>query len=147
MFGYGSLAIISGAIISTAGTIAWWAGDRRLPVAVISTEVLTPSVKPGGRLSIRQKIDYVRDCAAHVDRSVYDDHTHREFLPDIDYERPPTGLGVRTYTFEIDIPEFFQPGVGTYRAAPVYSCNPLQKFYWPITRPETVIPFTITEPG
>lgn len=146
MFGYGCLAVISSAIIGTAGTIAWWAGDRRLPVNILTTEVITPEVKPGGRLTVRQKIEYVRDCPAHVDRTVYDDATHREFLPDIDYERPPTGLGIRTVTFEIDIPPFFVPGMGTYRAQPNYWCNPLQKFWWPISRPETVIPFTIMRP-
>ena len=53
LFGYACLGIISGAILATAGVLAWFIADRGLPVEVPETTVLTPMVKPGGRLCIR----------------------------------------------------------------------------------------------
>lgn len=137
------LALICAAIMLLAGTLAWFAADREVPTVVLSSEILTPRVRPGDKLVIRQRLKYVRACAAHVDRVLYDDHTHREFLRDVDYEYPPLGLGTRTVTFEEDVPLNFQTGFGEYRASPSYNCNPLQKYYWPITRPETVMKFEI----
>ena len=38
------------------------------------------------------------------------------------------------------MPLNFRSGPAEYRALPSYFCNPLQRYYWPITRPETIIP-------
>jgi hypothetical protein len=138
-----TLTLLSAAILGIAGTLAWWAADRALPVEVLSSEVLTPRVRPGDKLVIRQRVRYLRNCAAHVDRAIFDSHTHREFLKDVDYDYPPLGLGTKTVTFEEDVPLFFGGGPAEYRALPAYHCNPLQRYYWPITRPETVLPFQI----
>lgn len=138
-----TLALVSSSIIAVAGTLAWWAADRALPVEVLSSEVLTPRVRPGDKLIIRQRVLYKRDCAAHVDRALFDSFTHRAFLPDVDYIYPPLGLGTKTITFEEEVPAIFKTGDGEYRALPSYSCNPLQKYYWPITRPETILRFKI----
>ena len=145
LFGFFTLTLVCLAILSGAGAIAYWTLDREVPVEVQQIEVLTPEVKPGGSLLIRQRLDYIRECPAHVDRGVYDSATHREFLPDIDYERTPQGLGIHTVTFEVNVPKFFVPGPATYRARPVYTCNILQRAYWPITRPETVVGFRIVQ--
>ncbi|GJD59841.1 hypothetical protein [Methylobacterium dankookense] len=147
LFGYACLAIIAGAIVSTALLIAWWAADRALPVRVHYSWLATENVTPGSYLHIRQEVEYVRDCRAHVDRVVYDSHTHRYFPEDIDYERPPQGLGTHVITFKIWVPEDFQPGPAFYRATPLYACNMLQRYYWPITRPDTVIEFDIVPKG
>lgn len=141
--GYLSLSTISGFILFTAAMLAWWVSDRALPVLVLRTEVMTPLVRPRSFLYVRQDVRYVRDCRAHVDRVVYDSHTNRDFPPDIDYERPPQGVGTHTITFKVWIPDDFRPGPAYYRAAPQYACNPLQRYYWPITRPDTVIEFEI----
>jgi hypothetical protein len=143
ILGFGCLGLICSAILSVAGVLAWFAADRAIPVEVLSSQVLTPRVRPGDKLVIRQRVRYVRNCAAHVDRALYDGHTHREFLRDVDYDQPPLGLGTKTITFEEDVPTNFKGGVGEYRALPSYSCNPLQKYYWPITRPETLLRFEI----
>jgi hypothetical protein len=145
IFGFACLGLICSAIISTAGLLAWFAADRAIPVEVLSSEVLTPRVRPGDKLVIRQRIRYARNCSAHIDRVLYDSHTRREFLRDVDYEYPPLGFGTRTITFEEDVPANFGPGPAEYRALPSYSCNPLQKYYWPITRPETVLGFQIAD--
>lgn len=145
LFGYACLAVITGAIVATALVLAFFISDRKLPVEV-QTEVLTPVVRPGGRLILRQRINYLRDCAAHVDRAVYDDHTHRAILSDIDYERPLRGLGAFTVTFAVDIPADFDPGDAQYRANPVYFCNFVHRYYWPITRDDTVVKFRIEAP-
>ena len=137
------LSLVSGAIIFGAGTLAWFAADRALPTEVLSSQVLTPRVRPGDKLLIRQRIKYTRDCAAHVDRSLYDSHTNRKFLDDVDYMHPPLGLGIKTVTFEETVPENFGDGQAEYRALPSYSCNPLQRFYWPISRPETILKFEV----
>lgn len=147
LFGYACLAIIAGSIVSAALLIAWWASDRALPVRVHYSWLATENVTPGSYLHIRQEVEYVRDCRAHVDRVVYDSHTHRYFPEDIDYERPPQGLGTHVITFKIWVPEDFQPGPAFYRATPLYSCNLLQRYYWPITRPDTVIEFDIVAKG
>ncbi|AWN43186.1 hypothetical protein [Methylobacterium durans] len=146
IFGYFCLAVISSAILLAAGTLAWFAADRKLPVEIVSTDVLTPVVKPGGKLIVQTRIRYLRECNTHVDRAIYDSHTHRRFLPDIDYERPPQGLGEFTYTSEIDVPDFFGSGPAEFRAVPIYACNPLQRYYWPITRDDIVVPFEVESP-
>lgn len=143
LFGYACLSIITGAILSTALLIAWWISDRTLPVKVHYSWLVNTHVTPGSYLEIRQEVEYVRDCRAHVDRVVYDSFTHRDFPADIDYERPPQGLGTHVITFRVWIPDNFVPGPAFYRATPQYACNPLQRYYWPITRPDTVIEFDI----
>lgn len=143
VFGYLCLSVITGAILLVASLIAYWSADRRLPAEVVSTEVLTPVVKPGGKLMIRQKIRYTRECAAHVDRVLYDDKNHRKFLADVDYARPPRGIGTFEVVFVEDVPSYFEPGPATYRAIPVYSCNLVHQYLWSLTRNETVIPFRV----
>ncbi|WP_449411120.1 hypothetical protein [Methylobacterium komagatae] len=114
-----------------------------MPTEVLSSQVLTPRVRPGDKLLIRQRIRYNRDCATHVDRALYDSHTNRRFLDDVDYRHPPLGLGVKTITFEETVPDNFGNGPAEYRALPSYWCNVLQQYYWPITRPETILKFGI----
>lgn len=142
-FAYTCLGIISGFFILVTLTLAWFIADRKMPVELIGQEVLTPEVRPGGKLVIRQHVRYVRNCHALVDRALFDSFTHRSILPAVVYERPPQGLGDRTITFIINVPEEFEPGPGEYRTTPAYSCNPLQRYYWPITRESNVVPFTI----
>ncbi|WP_132256544.1 hypothetical protein [Methylobacterium segetis] len=146
IFGYFCLSVISGGILFAAFTLAWFAGDRRLPVEILQTDVLTPVVKPGGKLVVSVRVRYLRECKGHIDRALYDSHTHRFWLPDIDYERPPQGLGEFTYTTEIDVPDFFGSGPAEFRGVPTYACNPLQRYYWPITRDDIVVPFEVESP-
>ncbi|MCP1548669.1 MULTISPECIES: hypothetical protein [Methylorubrum] len=37
------------------------------------------------------------------------------------------------------MPEEFEPGGGEHYAAPKYACNPLQRYYRPITRAQNVV--------
>lgn len=62
IFGYVCLGIISAVILAAAGIFAWLIADRGLPPEVPETTVLTPTVKPCGRICIRQKVNYLRDC-------------------------------------------------------------------------------------
>ncbi len=143
IFGFVALGVICSAILIPSALICYWAADRHVPVDVLRTEVLTPVVKPGGKLIIRQTIRYTRDCKGHVDRALYDAHTHRRWLTDVDYERPPRGLGDHVVTFVEEVPSYFEPGLASYRAAPVYSCNLVHQYVWPLTREETVIRFMV----
>lgn len=143
IFGYACLGVICSAILGLALTFAYFAADRRIPVDVIKTEVLTPVVKPGSKLIIRQTLRYTRECRGHVDRVLYDGQTHRKFLADVDYERPPRGLGEFVVTFVEDVPSYFEAGNASYRAIPVYSCNIVHQYLWPLTRDETVIRFRV----
>ena len=144
--GYAVLCIISAAILAVAGLLAFFMTDREIPVVVLSTEVLTPTVKPGDKLVIRQRVRYTRDCGGHVDRALYDAVSSRQYLTDVDYERPPRGLGDFWLKFEETVPASFAAGEAQYRATPSYHCNPLQKYYWPITREDTVLKFKIEPP-
>ncbi len=153
--GYSALTIISSAILGTGGVLAWFLADRELPSVVLSSEVLTPRVKPGDRVIFRQRIDYKRDCGVHVDRYLYDRSARalppeqadirREPLRDIDYDHPPLGLGKKTIIFDEEVPITFKPGPAEYRAVPSYWCNVIHKFYWPITRPVTILRFEVVE--
>lgn len=143
IFGYACLGLICSVILSVAGFVCYWLADRYIPVDVMRTEVVTPVVKPGGKLIIRQTLRYTRDCHGHVDRVLYDAHTHRKWLTDIDYERPPRGLGEHVVTFVEDVPSYFEAGEASYRAVPVYSCNLVHQYLWPLTRDETVIRFRV----
>ena len=153
VLGYVCLSLVCGSILSVAGILAWFAADRAVPVTVMSSEVLTPRVRPGDKLIIRQRLNYLRDCSVHVDRALYDrvseenppdqNDVRREWLRDVDYDHPPLGLGKRTITFEEDVPMSFTPGPAEYRAVPSYACNSLHKYYWPITRPVTILRFEV----
>lgn len=143
IFGYACLGVICSTILGSALIACYWLADRRIPVDVLRTEILTPTVKPGGKLIVRQTIRYARECRGHVDRVLYDSRTHRKWLADIDYERPPRGLGEHVVTFVEDIPSYFEAGDASYRAVPVYSCNLVQQYLWPLTRDETVIRFKV----
>ncbi|WP_246747985.1 hypothetical protein [Methylobacterium sp. SD274] len=143
IFGYVCLGLICTAIIIPAGLLCYWLSDRHIPVDVTNTEVLTPVARPGGKLIIRQTIRYTRDCRGHVDRVLYDAHTHRKWLADVDYERPPRGLGEHVITFVEDVPSYFKAGDASYRAVPVYACNLVHHYLWPLTRDETVIRFNV----
>lgn len=61
--------------------MVWFIADHGLPVEVPGTTALTPTVEPGGRLCIRQKVNYLRDCRGNVDRALFDARTHRVILP------------------------------------------------------------------
>jgi hypothetical protein len=157
VFGYVCLTVICSAILGTAGVLGWFLADRELPSEVLSSEVLTPRVRPGDRLIIRQRVNYKRDCSAHVDRALYDQSAtaselpseqadvRREFLRDIDYDHPPLGLGKKTIVFDEEVPLTFKPGPAEYRAVPSYACNFVHRFYWPITRPVTILRFEVVE--
>ena len=129
LFGYTALAIISVAILGVAGVLAFFLADRAIPVLVLSTEILTPTVKPGGQLVIRQRVRYPRDCGGHVDRALYDRELSRQYLADVNYERPPRGLGDFSLKFEETVPVSFAVSEARYRATPTYWCNPLQWYY------------------
>lgn len=47
------LSLVSGSILATTGTLAWFAADRAVPVEVLSSKVLTPQVRPGDKRVIR----------------------------------------------------------------------------------------------
>ncbi|ACK84646.1 hypothetical protein [Methylorubrum extorquens] len=143
LFGYACLTIITGAILATAGVLAWFIADRGLPVDVKETTVLTPVVRPGSKLVIRQRLGCLRNCSAYIDRALFDAQMHRVILPAVRYERPPQGLGPRTITFTVTVREEFGPGAGEYRAALEYHFNPLQRHYWSITRAQNVVRFQI----
>ena len=143
VIGYACLGVICAAILIPSALICWWLADRHIPVDVLKTEVVTPVVKPGGKLIIRQTIRYTRDCRGHVDRVMYDSATHRKWLADVDYERPPRGLGEHVVTFVEDVPSYFEPGPASYRAVPVYACNLVHQYLWPLSRDETVIRFRV----
>lgn len=143
VIGYFSLIVVCASILIPSAFLCYWLADRGIPVEVSRTEVLTPVVKPGGKLIIRQTVKYLRDCRGHVDRVLYDAHTHRKFLSDVDCERPPRGLGEHVITFVEDVPSYFEAGDASYRAVPVYACNLVHQYLWPLTRDETVIRFKI----
>jgi hypothetical protein len=143
IFGYACLMVICAAILGAASLLAYYAADRQVPVDVLESEVLTPIVRPGGKLIIRQKLRYTRECRGHIDRALYDSQTHRKWLSDVDYERPPRGLGEFTVTFVEDVPSYFDPGEASYRATPVYACNLLHQYVWPLVRNDTVLRFKV----
>lgn len=146
LIGFACLTIISSAILFVAGLLAYFLLDREPPVEIIRAEVLTPVVKPGGKLVVRTSIRITRECAAHVDRVVLDSHTHRQWLPEINYERPPQGLGEFVNTTEIDVPDNFESGKATYRAIPNYYCNWLHRYYWPIATDGVIHQFEVASP-
>lgn len=146
ILGYLCLSVITGAILATGGLLAWFIADRRPPVELVRSELVTPVVKPGDKLVIRNTVRYLRDCKGHIDRALYDSRTHRAFLPDVDYERPLQGLGEFTYTTELDVPSYFESGPAHFRAVPSYYCNFVHTYYWPIERPEVIMRFEVASP-
>ena len=116
-----------------------WAGDRTPPTRLLSTELLTPAVRPGSTLQVKYVVQRDRACETRVDRALFDVDGRRKPLEDIDGAAP---LGPTTYIATADIPTYFSPGTARYVTSSVYQCNPLHRLF-PIVASTREIEFEV----
>jgi hypothetical protein len=145
VLGTACIGLIGAACLGIAGLLAYWLSDREVPVETVQARVLTPIVEPGGKVQIEQTIRYTRECSAHIDRVLFDNHNHRKFLPGVDYERPPQGLGEFRIISVEDVPSYFDEGEANFRTIPIYHCNLVHRYFWPIAGPGTFLSFQVKQ--
>jgi hypothetical protein len=119
-----------------------WTTDREPPSQAISTQVLTETIRPGDQLRILYTVRRWRSCQVKIDRLLFDAAGERYVLDDLEFAGAPGPLGETTYTVGITIPRRFAAGLGRYRTASTYVCNPLQRI-WPINGPGTEVEFHV----
>lgn len=131
------------AVIGLMGAPIWWASDRDPPVD-FTISILNPTVAPGDLLHVEYVIDRKRVCEARAVRTIYDGAgVETRFIPD---ERSAFGnVGPDYRVIELKVPETAAVGIGRYRLASTFVCNPLHKI-WPITVVYPDVTFSIA-PG
>lgn len=126
-----------------ASTLGYWANDREPPTRLISAEVVTKSVPPGGELRIRYKIERLRSCRMHIDRVLFDHEKVRRDLEDVDYAAAPGSLGDQIYVMSLTIPRNAALGEARFRTITTYYCNPLHSYFSPIIAVDEMVVFEI----
>lgn len=125
-------------------TLGMWSADREPPVHILRANVLNQTVKPGEDLRIQYTVQRVRSCHTHIDRILYDSTNMRRDLDDVDFSASPISNGESTYIMGVAIPRNFAQGPARYRTIATYSCNPLQRNFYPIVVTNDDIEFTIS---
>lgn len=126
-----------------AGIAGWMTSDRTIPVRVDYTTVLTPRTERGGVLKIEYQVYRDQQCRTLIERTIFDSKGTRLYLPDIDYETVGP-LGRDTFTSATVVPLIAEPGWAKYRVTLSYSCNVIQRLFWPIVDQRPDIPFYIS---
>lgn len=142
------LVVISVSMLTGSLVFAQMLLDTAPVVKVHSTTVVTKDIRPGTFIEIEQDLEYLRDCGAHIDRFLFDCCSGRKMLEPVSYIHPPEGLGRFKIKFSEYVPINFKPGPARYDATPAYWCNPVQRWWTPITRPgnkSTTLPFEIVK--
>lgn len=132
------LTLLPFIVVSVVGAL--WVNDRAPPVETIRQEALN-SPKPGEELVVLYEVVRTRQCAAMIERTIFDGQNGRHLLPDIG--RLAAGpIGRQEYQVKPRIPENAEPGPSRYRVTISYKCNPLH-VVWPITVLAADVMFTI----
>lgn len=122
------LTLLPFIVISVVGAL--WVNDRSPPVETIRQMALN-SPKPGETLTVEYEVFRIRQCAALIERTIFDGQNGRHLLPEL--ERLSAGpIGHDSYRVMPRIPENAEPGPSRYRVTIAYRCNPLHTV-WPIT--------------
>lgn len=136
--------IITFASVSViAATLGVWSSDHEPPTRLLKSEVLTPTVRPGGELRIHYTVQRFRSCRVHIDRILYDADRVRRDLEDLEYAAAPGVMGESSYTIAVTIPRNFAQGPARYREITTYFCNPLQMYFSAIVENGDPIKFKV----
>lgn len=118
-----------------ASVLGTWTGDRTPPTRLISTEVLTPTVEPGGIIQVRYVVQRDRTCDTRADRMLFDSEGRRKPLDDINSAGP---LGPTTYIATAEVPTWFALGKARYVTSSVFTCNPLHVLFPIVATPREI---------
>lgn len=109
--------------VTIASGFFWW--TQQAPIAILERQLLTPIVKIGGELQIRNVL-YISDrCDITVSRQLIDINglVHTVVAQRLPEER----LGERIiYISSVTIPATIPPGKVVYRVSATWSCNVIQ---------------------
>lgn len=106
--------------------VTMWAMDTDAPTDLVSVEIMTPRVPPGGFFEAEFKVDRQRnDCDTMALRSIIDG---KNVLHVIENVIVPTGpLGPDTIRVRLKVPDSAAIGDARYRVTTYFTCNPLHK--------------------
>lgn len=118
----------------------YWAIVDRQPIGTSTSEVLTPTVEPGGEFTIRYRTQWSGTCRVTGYRFIIDSAGQQYTVaPDTRFVSPQD---TPEFTISVPIPKGAQEGPAVYRATLFYECNPLQRLF-PLERKVTDRTFTI----
>jgi len=140
------LAVLGyGFVTGIGGWLGYLVSDREPPVVITKTEVLTPSVNPGGQLRVRYHLRRFRECGSETTRLIRDaSETHFGLDP----SSTPYSQGVvgeEAYNLPLLIPRSAAQGPAEYRVRTIWICNPLHHI-WPIKGEMRIVRFEIRGP-
>lgn len=118
-------------------------GDRRPPLDTITdTIVVGGGFAPGEDVILETKVERHRQCPVQVQRIFVDSRGVRFVLQEYEIDRAlPLGVTLSRPVFTI--PRLAASGVGQYHSTLLYSCNPLQRVFFPIIVEGAEVPVTV----
>jgi hypothetical protein len=136
--------IAAGALVATAGSLGFMAGDRSIPIQVIERSVLDDNARPGGEVVLRYRAVQHRRCDIHTDRVIFDSRGERHLLPALEFK---AGIGGKVgeqqeYVVKIKLPVDIAFGKARYETSTVYVCNLVHRL-WPVLSPYNPLFFEV----
>jgi len=128
-------------VVFCFGALGFWTADRKPPVEVLATDLITKEVAPGGELLVKRTVSRDRQCATKVDRIFVDSQGFRYVLDNQSFSIFGP-LGTDSYVTSTPVPMQMAKGPAKYYAAVEYNCNPVQAV-WPIRRSSVPIDFIV----
>lgn len=123
------IAALSAAVVAFSAlpliTMADATGEQPPPFKILSAELLTPTVVPGGELILKVVAQRSRDCQTTVTRAIFRESdgasVHQESVPSaaaVEASSRPS-----TYSIAVQIPHHLSPGRYQYRATALSDCG------------------------
>lgn len=139
--------VFYGAIVLFAGWVFGQALDRTPPLTA-NVEIVTPLVKPGGKLAMRVEIVRHRICQSKITFRIYDGESKLTIV-EMPWAEAAGGIGVdRPFVRQITLPKEATAGDAAVRIERAYRC-PNNFFHqrWPITDTSPDLLFKIAPAG
>jgi len=131
--------------VTLALPILYWIFDRAPPFKLVSAEVLTERVAPGGFIQYRVTVFRYRSCPVLIETHVFDGQGRRFTLPDQRNQGQAVLGAAPSYVAVTAVPMLAAQGRGRFEVLLSYECNPLQR-WWPIVIPGAAGEFEIVKP-
>lgn len=115
------------------------------PPATIKTIYSDPEVKRGGKFTVLNEVDRIRDCRVISSREVTNVDTMRVYeLDPVDRDIQKTNKVV-VREVVLDVPSHFVPGNYTYQSVLHYYCNISNHILGPTIIRTSLVNFKVTE--
>ncbi|GJE59747.1 hypothetical protein [Methylobacterium trifolii] len=135
----------SALVLAACGFVSYTAGDWHWPYHVLSAELSTPEVAPGGTLRQTRVIRYRAECEIRSERRLQSTgpEGRRVMLPQIAFGTPPWDRDGKPQTTETEVPADFPCGPATIVESPSAACNWVQRILGRQHKADVITPFRV----